>query len=94
MRDLLPTLLARLLLQPTRGSIVIRIHAIADIPLVAAHAAFWVTLQVLILGALIQDTVVRESMNLFNPQRHWFDELLLSIGIGEHFDTLWKYRAK
>lgn len=72
MRDLLrTTLLACLLLQPTQGSFIIHIHVTSNIihhvlTIVAAQIA----LQVLTLGAPVQDKVVKASMDLLKTRHH------------------------
>ena len=84
-----PLLLGPLLLWPTQGSIVVRIHTTTGVPLISAHATVRTVLQLLILLALIKDTVVRASVELSKFHRHWTDQLLRPVGIGGHLVTLW-----
>ena len=58
------------------------------------HAAVWTALQALILGALVQDTVVRASIDLLKTQHHWSGQLLYPITIDRHNVILWKQGTK
>ena len=65
-----------------------------DIPLVSTRATVWIALQALILGAPVQDTVVRASMDLLKTQHHRPDQLVRLIAIDRHFVILWKQGTK
>lgn len=69
-----------LLISTLLRSLSIRIHTTTDILLVPTHVAVWTTLKILLL-ALIQDTMVSVSMNLFKLHRDWMDHPLRSIRI-------------
>jgi ABC-type transport system involved in cytochrome bd biosynthesis fused ATPase/permease subunit len=74
-------ILGPLLLWPTQGSIVIRIHVTTGVSLISICAAMRIALQLLILLTLIKNTVVRASIELSKFHRHWPDQLLRPIGI-------------
>ena len=84
-----PLLLGPLLLWPTQGSIIVRIHATIGVPLISTHAAMRTALQLLILLAPIKYTVVRVGVELSKFYCHYSDQLLRPIGIGGLLVILW-----
>ena len=83
-----------LLIWPTQGSIVVRIHATTGIPLISTRAVVRTALQLLILLTLINDTVVRAGVELSKFHCHWLDQLLRPIGIDGHLVILWVCGSK